>query len=192
MGEQGGGFRERSLIPQSWVREVVSAYFEHGVPQWHEALDGTIESGYSETMNTDQAAKIAALAHEGQRDKSGVPYILHPMRVASRFVKNSDASVVAWLHDVLEDTEWTLADLDAAGLTERQAYALLAITKMDHEPNVDYIARVKANEIATLVKLADLDDNSSPARMANLDEATRERLEQKYTRARAQLLQEDK
>ena len=63
---------------------------------------------------------------------------------------------------------------------------------MDHEPNVDYIARVKANEIATLVKLADLDDNSSPARMANLDEATRERLEQKYTRARAQLLQEDK
>jgi len=128
------------------------------------------------------------MAHEGQRDKSNVPYILHPMRVASRFLADSDQSVVAWLHDVLEDTDWTLEELQAEGLTQRQADALVAITKINHEPNVDYIARVKANDIATMVKLSDLADNSSPKRMANLDEATVARLQTKYDRARAQLL----
>jgi len=139
-------------------------------------------------MDTNTALNIATEAHRGQADKSGVDYIFHPMRVASNFVHNSDESVVAMLHDVLEDTDVTLDDLFAQGLTQVQADALVAITHLNHEPNVDYIARVKSNYRATRVKLADLRDNSSPERMANLDQATRDRLQAKYDRALAQLL----
>jgi predicted transcriptional regulator of viral defense system len=139
-------------------------------------------------MNSDLALTIATSAHQGQVDKSGVDYIHHPMRVAAGFAQDSDESVVALLHDVLEDTDVTLDDLFAQGLTQAQADALVAITHLDNEPNVDYIARVKNNALATRVKLADLDDNSSPERMANLDQATQDRLQGKYDRARAQLL----
>ena len=62
-------------------------------------------------MDTNTALNIATEAHRGQADKSGVDYIFHPMRIASNFAHDSDESVVALLHDVLEDTNWTLDDL---------------------------------------------------------------------------------
>ena len=142
-------------------------------------------------MNAHIAEEIATRAHAPQVDKAGQPYILHPQRVAravaALYGPESDEVVVAFLHDVVEDTDWTLEDLELAGCTQRQLDAIAAITKTSHEPNVDYIARVKANEVAHHVKLADLADNSSPARMNQLDDDTQDRLRIKYGKALAQL-----
>ena len=142
-------------------------------------------------MDAHAAQEIATMAHGAQVDKVGEPYILHPGRLADAmeylYGPDSDEVVVAWLHDVVEDTDWTLEDLELAGCTQRQLDALAAITHHKHEPNVDYLERVKANEVATHVKLGDITDNTSPARMARLDEATRDRLRIKYEKALAQL-----
>lgn len=132
------------------------------------------------------ARAVAMVNHHGQVDKAGAPYIGHVRRVLARVAGNDDAMVVAWLHDILEDTSVTAKAL-------RQVFpghivdAVEAITHRKNEPRVEYYARVKANELARIVKLADVADNSDPDRLAKLDEATRARLEKKYAQARAAL-----
>lgn len=130
-----------------------------------------------------KARAIAETAHEGQVDKSGQPYLGHVQRVADR-VEGGVEKAVAWLHDVLEDTEWNEIDLMAGGMPREVVVAVEAITHRPHEPRVDYYARVKADRYALAVKLADVADNSDPARLAQLDDATRERLTAKYAKAR--------
>lgn len=58
------------------------------------------------------ATTMVALAHDGQTDKTGAPYVFHPLQVASTF-SDEILQVIAVLHDIVEDTETTLADLDA-------------------------------------------------------------------------------
>lgn len=135
----------------------------------------------------DRARLIAEKAHAGQVDKSGHPYIEHVARVADR-VEGGVEKAVAWLHDVLEDTLLEAPDLRYKGMPEEVVQAVLAITHRPHEPRVDYYVRVKADPYALAVKLADVADNSDPARLAQLDDATRERLTAKYAKARAALL----
>ena len=94
--------------------------------------------------------------------------------------------MVALLHDVVEDTDVPLSRIEAA-FGPRIASAVDAITTRDGEDRSDYYARVAANPLARAVKLCDLADNESPARMARLDPETRARLERKYARARAAL-----
>lgn len=132
------------------------------------------------------ARRIATAAHHGQFDKAGVPYISHPERVAAR-LDQPDAQATGWLHDVLEDTEVTPDDLLAAGIPPRVVEAVKALTHLPDEPRSTYYQRVATNERARTVKLADIADNSDPTRLAHLDEATRTRLEHKYTQARAAL-----
>lgn len=134
------------------------------------------------------AEELATQAHAGQVDKAGQPYILHPMRVAKRFhlVQEVDFAVVALLHDVVEDTHVTLNDLHRMFPTHIVA-AVDAITHRKNEPRDAYYQRVKANPLAHRVKLADVDDNSDPERLASLDVATRKRLETKYAHARQAL-----
>ena len=132
------------------------------------------------------AREIATRAHEGQVDKAGQPYITHPARVAAQF-KMPAAQATAWLHDVLGDTDVTAADLLAAGIPERVVEAVQTLTHLRNEPRTVYYARVAKDELARAVKLADVADNSDPARLAHLDEVTRERLTKKYTQARAAL-----
>lgn len=134
-----------------------------------------------------RAEALARSAHEGQVDKAGKPYAEHPARIAASVAGDPVLESIAWLHDVVEDTPVTLADLRAAGFPEEVVAGVAAITQLPDESRPGYYARVAANSRARIVKLADIADNSDPARLAVLDEASRARLEQKYASARAQL-----
>lgn len=139
------------------------------------------------------ALTIAQEAHAGQVDKSGHDYIEHPVRVAKRVRRrdpNAPAEVVAaaLLHDVLEDSELTRADLLGRGIPLDVVDDVEAVTKRPGEPAEEYFARVRARVGARAVKGADIEDNTDPARLALLDEPTRRRLLAKYERS-LQLLQ---
>lgn len=135
----------------------------------------------------ERAEGVARRAHGRQVDKAGLPYIGHPERVAAAVAGDPVAQAVAWLHDVVEDTDVTLADLRDAGLPERVVVAVDAITRRDEEPRDDYYARVANDPIALRVKRADIADNSGSQRMGLLDEATQARLRAKYAHALATL-----
>lgn len=107
----------------------------------------------------EKALQIAAKAHEGQKDKEGLPYILHPLR-AMMSVEGEEAQIVAVLHDVIEDTSVKAEDLRLAGFSEKTVAAVLCVTHEKNETYADYVVRCKANEVARHVKLADLKDNS--------------------------------
>ena len=137
----------------------------------------------------DTARSLATAAHAGQVDKTGHPYITHPTRVSERVANlfpEAPAGVVAaaLLHDVLEDTSTSAADLAAAGIPHTVIDAVAAVTKRDGEPVETYFERVRSNPWAVMVKTADIADNTDPGRVAELDAPTRERLQAKYARAR--------
>jgi (p)ppGpp synthase/HD superfamily hydrolase len=111
----------------------------------------------------EKALQIAARAHEGQRDKEGLPYILHPLRVMGG-VDGEEAKIVAVLHDVIEDTPVTADDLRREGFSESIVAAVLCVTHRKDEPYADYVVRCKGDEVARQVKLADLEDNSRLSR----------------------------
>ncbi|HZV07357.1 MAG TPA: HD domain-containing protein [Gemmataceae bacterium] len=114
--------------------------------------------------NIEKALQIAAKAHEGQTDKDGQPYILHPLRVMQR-VEGMEAQIVAILHDVVEDTKVTLEDLRDAGFGGAILAGVRCVTHGKNESYADYLVRCKANPLGRQVKLADLEDNSRPARV---------------------------
>jgi (p)ppGpp synthase/HD superfamily hydrolase len=134
----------------------------------------------------DEAIQVARRAHEGQLDKGGRPYIGHPLRVMGS-LRDEHERMAAVLHDVVEDTSVTLADLKAAGCPEEVLAAVAAISKQPGEDQTAYLARVAANPIARAVKRADIADNMSPDRLSRLDAATQERLRAKYESALRQL-----
>jgi len=136
------------------------------------------------------ARQIATDAHRGQVDKAGAPYIGHPARVAGHAAAaGGDERVVAaaWLHDVVEDTDVTPNDLRAAGIPDDVVAAVVALSKVPGQSVEDYFAAVNRDPIAIAVKAADLADNTDPARLALLDEGTRQRLVAKYARAHSLL-----
>jgi guanosine-3',5'-bis(diphosphate) 3'-pyrophosphohydrolase len=136
----------------------------------------------------ERAIAIAVEAHAGQTDKGGAPYILHPLRVMMR-VEGDDVRIAAVLHDLVEDTEWTLEALRAEGFDGSVVDAIDGLTRRDGEAYLDFCRRAAANEIARAVKLADLEDNLDPARVAALPEANHS-LADRYRKARAILLEE--
>lgn len=129
------------------------------------------------------AEKIATAAHGGQLDKSGVPYITHPQRVASSLVGDTLAQATAWLHDVIEDTPITAAHLLVRGIPVEVVAAVEAVTKRPSEQPDDYYSRMRTNPLALKVKLADIGDNSDPIRLALLHPDTANRLRSKYAHA---------
>ncbi|MDY5372213.1 MAG: HD domain-containing protein [Eggerthellaceae bacterium] len=134
-----------------------------------------------ETELTLRALEIATQAHAGQTDKAGQPYIDHPIHVAEA-METEDETVVALLHDVVEDSSWTLDDLAKEGFTGEQVEAVAALT---HGPGVtyfEYIRSIKQDPLATAVKIADLRHNSDPSRIPNPTHKDMMRL-QKYARA---------
>lgn len=114
----------------------------------------------------DRAIEIAVKAHSGQVDKAGEPYILHPIRVMLR-VNGVDARIVAILHDVVEDSEFTIDDLRNEGFSEAVLEAISALTKGKGESRVDAALRAASNDIARLVKLADNFENMDLSRIKN-------------------------
>jgi (p)ppGpp synthase/HD superfamily hydrolase len=113
-----------------------------------------------------EAIALAAVAHSGQTDKSGQPYITHPIRVMMRCHPHGlHAQMAAVLHDVVEDTWVTLDLLRTMGFSAEVVAAVDALTRRKGEESYpEYIRRCSRDRLATLVKLADLEDNSDPAR----------------------------
>ncbi|HIJ85176.1 MAG: metal dependent phosphohydrolase [Magnetococcales bacterium] len=134
----------------------------------------------------EKALALAARHHAGQIDKSGQPYILHPLRLMMQ-LENPDQQMVAVLHDLVEDTPVTLADLRREGFSEEVVTALDHMTHRQEESYEAYILRLKANAVARKIKLLDLIDNMDIRR---LDHAPGERdweRMQRYQRAWATL-----
>lgn len=112
----------------------------------------------------EKAIRIAVNAHGGQKDRYGQPYILHPLRVMCR-VKTETQKIVAILHDVVEDTDWTFDRLRQEGFPEPVIAALDAVTKREGESYDDFVERSAANPVSRAVKIADLEDNLDPLRL---------------------------
>jgi len=108
------------------------------------------------------AETIAHTFHKGQKrkmgDDKGKPYVVHPERVAAKF-GNEILRAAAWMHDVVEDTHLTVMDLINMGVSLEVANLVRLVTHEKGEEYYQYIARVKQNRDATLIKLADIDDN---------------------------------
>ena len=137
------------------------------------------------TDKTKKAMKLCYEAHKDQVDKSGLPYVFHPAHVAEQMTDEA-TTIVALLHDVVEDTDYTLEDLAAEGFGKDILEAVALMTHEDDVPYLDYVAKLKDNPIARAVKLADLAHNSDLPRIGEVDEETKQRLE-KYKKAIALL-----
>ena len=122
------------------------------------------------------AKSIALDAHANQIDKAGVPYWHHPQFVADH-VKTPEEKAVAWLHDVVEDTDWTFEGLLAEGICPEVVEGVKAITKREGEAYETYLDRVKVNPFAKAVRLADLAHNMDLSRIAQPTEKDFARIE---------------
>lgn len=129
----------------------------------------------------DLALSIAQEAHKGQVDKAGIDYINHPIYVAS-LVETDEEKAAALLHDVIEDSDMTLSDLLNHGIPSEVLQAVSILTKDKKLTYQEYLSRVKTNEIARKVKLADLKHNSDLSRITNPSEKDFSRSE-KYKKA---------
>ena len=133
------------------------------------------------TSNTNKAMRLCYEAHQGQTDKSGIPYVFHPIHVAEQMT-DEQTTIVALLHDVIEDTDYTLQDLAEMGFEQPVLDALALMTHKKGVPYLEYVAKLKNNPIARAVKLADLRHNSDLSRLDVVDEKAKSRLE-KYKAA---------
>lgn len=140
------------------------------------------------TPNMKKALKLCFEAHKNQTDKSGLPYVFHPLHVAEQMT-DEKTTIVALLHDVIEDTSYTLQDLRNLGFDEDVLGALELMTHDKNVPYMDYVAKIKGNAIAKTVKLADLSHNSDLIRLDEINEAALNRVE-KY-KAAIKLLSEN-
>ena len=137
------------------------------------------------TPTTKKALCLCFEAHKNQKDKSGLPYVFHLFHLAEQ-METEESTAAALLHDVLEDTDYTLADLAALGFADSVLSALVLLTHDETVDYMDYVRAIKANPIARAVKLADLKHNSDLSRLDTIDEKALTR-KAKYEKAIALL-----
>lgn len=137
------------------------------------------------TEMTKKAMKLCFAAHKDQTDKSGVPYVFHPIHLAEQ-MDTEETVIAALLHDVVEDTAYTVQDIADMGFSQQVIDALVLLTHDEKVPYMEYISRVKENEIARAVKLADLKHNSDLSRLDEISEESLARMK-KYEEAIALL-----
>lgn len=141
--------------------------------------------GLQYTTLIKKALQICFAAHKNQLDKSGMPYVLHPLHLAEQMETETEVCA-ALLHDVLEDSVYTLSDLEQAGIPETVREALQLLTREPHTHYLDYVVRLRENPIARRVKLADLAHNSNLNRLDYVTARDRRRV-LKYRMAQAVL-----
>lgn len=130
------------------------------------------------------AEQIATKAHSGQFRRDGiVPYVEHPRAVVGRVGDDPDVQVVAWLHDVIEDSDYTAESLEEAGIPSHLVADVVLLTKTREGGYEDYLARVASSPIAKKVKIADMLSNLS-------DNPTKKQI-RKYANGLLRLTQED-
>ena len=142
------------------------------------------------TPLTCKAMQIAYTAHHGQVDKAGMPYIFHPMHLAES-MEDEISCCAALLHDTVEDTDITFADLEAEFPAEVMD-VLKLLTHKEGTDYFDYVRSIKGNPVAVKVKLADLAHNSDQSRLAGceMSEDTKAYFRSKYDKARMILLED--
>jgi len=138
--------------------------------------------------NLDRALAIAVRVHRNQKDKSGRPYILHPLRIMMRMTTEEEM-IVAVLHDVIEDSDTTIADLLKENFSPAIITAVDLLTRREHEGYEDYVARIKGNPLAIKIKLADLEDNMDMSRLRTVEPKDLDRLA-RYKKAYAFLTEQ--
>jgi hypothetical protein len=139
----------------------------------------------AETRTPADALMIAGMGHHNQFDKAGRPYMDHVTAVAHRVERyGPDAVIIAYLHDVVEDTAITINMLRGAGFSETIISAVTSVTRRGDESYEDLINRAAKNPLGRLVKLADNADNSDPERLKLLDPGVSSYLTEKYQKAR--------
>ena len=133
-------------------------------------------------MNLERAIEIAQEAHKGVKDKGGHDYINHPIRVMHA-MSNDQEKIVAILHDVVEDSDWTFERLKEEGFEDSVIESLRCVTKYSEEEDYqEFIKRAATNKIATKIKMADIEDNLDLSRLGTLTEKDLTRIE-KYKKA---------
>jgi len=129
----------------------------------------------------EDAIALALEAHRGQVDKAGEVYILHPLRLMLAMTTEAER-MVAVLHDVVEDSSVTLADLRARGFPEEVVVAVDCLTRREGETYEQFVERLKPNALARTAKIADLRDNLDLSRIAQPTPKDRQRQE-RYRRS---------
>ena len=127
----------------------------------------------------EKAIRIATKYHKGQLEENGMPYIMHPIRVMLK--GNSIAEqIVGILHDVIEDTAYSIEELEADGFPSYIIEAIVCVSKRKGEDYDDFIVRISKNELATKIKLNDLLDNMDSVRMVNFSARRLEKYHKAY------------
>lgn len=140
------------------------------------------------TAMTKQALQICYQAHHGQSDKAGVPYVFHPLHLAEQ-MDTEEEVCVALLHDVMEDTPCTKADLQRAGFSPAVLNALQMLTRTPGLPYMQYVSALRPNPMARRVKQADLMHNMDLKRLSSVTGAALRRC-RKYRIALAVLTED--
>lgn len=133
------------------------------------------------TKKTKQALQIMFDAHRDQKDKGGMPYVFHPFSVAMQ-MRDEDTTIVALLHDVIEDHPEKEKEIMESGFSENVYTALKLLTHNKNVPYMEYVEKIKENPVAKAVKIADLKQNSDLSRLTVITEEDHERFE-KYKKA---------
>lgn len=152
-------------------------------------------------MEHRKALDIAMQAHSEQKDKSGAPYIHHPVAVAAlvRTVPTFSACSAAQqeamiqgalLHDVVEDTEWTVEEIKESGINELTIDIVKVITHAETESREEYISRVVGHPLARIIKVADITHNTDPERLILLPAEKKAKLITKYSKDIIAILRE--
>ena len=128
------------------------------------------------TEKTKKALRLCFDAHKEQNDKSGLPYVFHPFHLAEQ-METEETTIVTLLHDIVEDTNITLAELSEKEFDDAVIEALALLTHDKDADYMDYVRAIKQNPIAKAVKLADLRHNSDLTRLDVIDEKALKRRE---------------
>lgn len=176
-------------LNQLELRDVV----EKVANQLFEAVEGTIspkmekpfkplrQVGMRYTPLTKKALAICFDAHQNQRDKGGLPYVFHPFHLAEQ-METEEEICTALLHDVVEDSPYTLEDLRRAEFPEPVLEALRLLTRNPGEDYLAYVERIRRHPIARRVKMADLLHNMDTNRLETMGDWEKKRLD-KYRAA---------
>lgn len=158
------------------------------------AMQDLITLSTSQHDSATDADKFASVAHQGQTDEIGRSYIEHPRRVALRAANMSPehlrdrVTVVALLHETVQYTATTLEDLRIAGFSAGVIDSVRILTKTVYQSEEDFFTGIRRDPAARIVKTSDLIDKTDPDRLMRLDDITRVRLREDYTRSWALLM----
>lgn len=141
------------------------------------------------TEKTKRAIKLCFKAHEGQVDKSGLPYVHHPLHLAEQ-MDDEESTIVALLHDVVEDTDYSIKDLKGMGFGDAVVEAIDIMTHRPEVPYMDYVKEIAKNSIARKVKLADLNHNCDLTRLNHEPTSKDSERVEKYKKAKELLEKE--